>query len=468
MSGPALRRTLTNRHIQFIALGGAIGSGLFYGSTATISLAGPAVLIGYIAGGGLMFLIMRALGEMATAEPVSGSFSDYAYRYLGPFAGFAVGWTYWFSWIVVDMAELAVIGIYVTYWFPNLPPWTVAAAALALVIGLNLVSATSFAEAEFWFALVKVVAIIAMIIFGAVIVFFHSSGHTGVANLWNDGGFAPYGAWGVMLAIPFIMFSFGGTELIGITAGEAADPTTTIPKAVNQVIIRILVFYVGAVLVILMLVPWRSVGAGASPFVTAFTGVGLPAAAGVLNFVVITAALSAFNSGLYSTGRMLHSLAEKGEAPRVFAILSSRGRVPYVGILFSGAVLTLGVVLDYLLPARAFVYLAAMSTMALVITWTMILVAQRRFRKARLLDQTATDLRFPMFGWPATSYLGMAGMATVVVMMAFRADTRIALYLAPGWFAALAIGYHLTRRTSDAGVPSIQSDDQPRTDSLQD
>lgn len=449
-AAPALQRQLSSRYIQFIALGGAIGSGLFYGSAATIGVAGPAVLIGYTLGGALMFLIMRALGEMATAEPEAGSFSVYAHRYIGPFAGFAVGWTYWFSWIVVDMAELAVLGIYMTYWFPHLPPWVSALTALALILGVNLTSVRSFGATEFWFALVKVLAILALMVFGAVILALHLGDHAHVSNLWQDGGFLATGVTGVLLALPLIMFSFGGTELIGITAGEADDPESTIPKAVNQVIVRILIFYVGALLFILMLVPWRSIGLGASPFVVAFQDVGVPAAAGILNFVVVTAALSAFNSGLFSTGRMLLTLAENRQAPHVFTTISSRGHVPYVGILCSSAVLGFGVLLDYLLPHQAFIYLAAIATVALVSTWTMILVTQWRFRTAHNATGTNTTLRFPMLAWPYSSYAGGAGMALVIIMMGFRADTRLALYLTPVWFGGLALGYRLMSKQAHA------------------
>jgi AAT family amino acid transporter len=438
---PTLQRSLRSRHVQFIALGGAIGSGLFYGSSTTIGVAGPAVLVAYLLGGGIMFVIMRALGEMATAEPISGSFSAYAHRYVGPFAGFVVGWTYWFSWIIVDMAELTACGIYVNYWFPGVPRWLSALTALLLVLALNLVSVRSFGEAEFWFALIKVTAIVALIALGAAILLFHLGHGAHVSNLWRYGGFVPRGASGLLLALPLVMFSFGGTELVGITAGEAANPQVTIPRAVNQVIVRILIFYVGAILFIMMLVPWTRIGVEGSPFVIAFRDVGVPAAAGVLNFVVITAALSAFNSGLYSTGRMLLSLAENHQAPTLFTRISGRGRVPYLGILFSAGVLSIGVVVNLVLPQRAFLYLSSIATLSLVTIWTMILVTQWRFRRAKIDDHTSDELQFRLRGWPYSAYAGLLGMGVVLVMMAFASTTRIALYMAPLWFGALCVGY---------------------------
>jgi AAT family amino acid transporter len=250
------------------------------------------------------------------------------------------------------------------------------------------------------------------------------------------------------------MFSFGGTELVGITAGEASDPQATIPRAVNNVIWRILLFYVGALLFIMMLVPWTSIGLTASPFVVAFRDVGIPAAPGIINFVVITAALSAFNSGLYSTGRMLLTLAENHQAPARFRTISRGGSVPYVGILFSAGVLSIGVVVDLVLPERAFLYLSSIATVSLITTWTMILITQWLFRRAKLREGTTAALRFALFGWPFTSYAGLCGMALVVVMMAFQSTTRTALYMAPFWFGLLGAGYALARRNGPApGTP---------------
>ena len=444
-AGPRLRRSLSSRHIQFIALGGAIGSGLFYGSANTIGLAGPAVLFGYVIGGGIIFIVMRALGEMAVAEPESGSFSEYAHRYVGPFGGFAVGWTYWFSWIVVNIAELTALGVYVTFWFPGLPRWVTALLALSLVLAINIISVRSFGETEFWFALVKIVAILGLIAFGVVILVFHLGHGAAVSNLWTGGGLFPKGIGGLLLALPLVMFSFGGTELVGITAGEAANPSTTIPKAINQVIVRILIFYVGALLFILMLVPWSKIGAGSSPFVIAFQDVGIPDAADVLNFVVVTAALSAFNSGMYSTSRMLLTLSNNEQAPRFLATLSARGRAPIFGVLASAAVLSVGVVLNYLLPPIIFVYLSSIATITTIAIWAMILITHWRFRRSHIRAGTETALSFRLFFWPYSSIVGLAGLALVIVMMAFQASTRIALFVGPAWFLLLSAGYLIMR-----------------------
>lgn len=453
----ALLRSLSSRHVQFIALGGAIGSGLFYGSAQTIGLAGPGVLIGYLLGGGIVFIVMRALGEMAVAEPVSGSFSDYAHKYVGPFAGFAVGWTYWFSWIVVNIAELTALGIYVNYWFPDMPRWGTALAALLLVVAVNLVSVRAFGETEFWFALVKVLAILGLMAFGVVILVFHLGHGAAVRNLWSYGGILPHGIMGVLLALPFIMFSFGGTELVGITAGEADNPSKTIPKAINQVLVRILIFYVGALLFILMLVPWSKIGLGSSPFVIAFQDVGVPDAAAVLTFVVITAALSAFNSGMYSTGRMLLTLSQHHQAPAFLAHISKRGGVPVFGVLASAAVLSVGVVLNYFLPPVVFFYLSSVATLTTIAIWSMILITQWRFRRALLTRTPYEAPHFPLFWWPISTILGLVGMLLVVVLMAFEPTTRVGLSIAPVWFGILYISYRVMSRRETRGAQAKRS-----------
>ena len=319
LSQPTMKRGLKNRHLQMIALGGAIGTGLFYGSTSTIALAGPSVMLAYLAGGIVIFFIMRMLGEMAVDEPVSGSFSYYAAKYWGRFPGFLSGWNYWFNYVLVSMAELTAVGIYMNFWFPDLPQWLSALVCLVSITALNLVNVKAYGEAEFWMALIKIAAIVSMILLGLGLLF--SSGQPfpeNFSNLWSNGGFLPHGVWGLLEATAVVMFSFGGIELIGITAGEAENPDRTIPRAINQVIWRILIFYVGTMAVLMALWPWDQVGTQASPFVQIFDNVGVPAAAHILNFVVLTAAVSVYNSAIYSNSRMLYGLAKEGEAPAFF------------------------------------------------------------------------------------------------------------------------------------------------------
>jgi len=299
-----LKRGLSTRHMQLIALGGSIGVGLFYGSSSTIQMAGPSILLAYLIGGLVIFTIMRALGEMAVEEPVSGSFSTYANKYLGRFAGFLSGWTYWFMWIVVGMAELTVVGVYINYWFPDIPQWVTALVVLVFMTLVNLANVKAYGEFEFWFAMIKVVAIIGMIVLGLAIIFFGVGNHGGAIgfdNLWAHGGFMPNGFHGILMSLVLVMFSFGGVELVGISAGEAKNPSKSIPSAINNIVWRILIFYIGALGVMMVIYPWNEVGSEGSPFVQIFDYVGIPAAAHIINFVVITAAMSAFNSGLYGS-----------------------------------------------------------------------------------------------------------------------------------------------------------------------
>ncbi|WP_312476223.1 amino acid permease [Neobacillus sp.] len=442
-----LKRGLSNRHIQLIALGGAIGVGLFYGSTSTIQLAGPSVIFSYMIGGMIIFTIMRALGEMAVAEPVSGSFSSYANRYLGPFAGYLTGWTYWFMWVVVGMAEITVIGVYVNYWFPDIPQWASALAALLLITCINLVNVKAYGEFEFWFALIKVVAIVGMIAAGLAIVFFGfgNGGHAiGFSNLWSHGGMFPHGMKGLLFSLVMVMFSFGGVELIGITAGEATDPKKTIPKAINSVIWRILIFYVGALGIMMTLYPWNEVGSNGSPFVLIFDKIGIPGAADLINFVVLTAALSAFNSGLFSTGRMLYNLSLQNNGPKYFGKLN-KWSTPSRGILFSSAFLLIAVFLNYVVPEKVFIYISAVATVAVVTSWTIILITQIAFRKAKSKEEVSKlDFKLPFF--PYSSYIALAFLAMVIVLMAFIDGMSIALYVAPVWFLVLYVGFKLKNR----------------------
>ena len=301
-----------------IAIGGAIGVGLFLGSAQAIQLAGPALLLAYAIGGMIMFFLMRALGELALYQPVAGSFSTYASEFIAPWVGFVTGWNYWIVWVVTGMEEITAVGVYFRYWFPEVPQWIPALLALLGVYIINLIAVRLFGEFEFWFAMIKVVTIVALIVIGLVILFtgWGNGGKiVGFSNLWVNGGLMPNGILGILLSLQMVMFSFLGMELIGVTAGEAKDPAITLPKAINATIWRILIFYIGALAVILSLYPWNTMDGNTSPFVLTFAKVGIPAAAGIINFVVLTAALSSCNSGVFSTGRMLYTLAGKGHAP---------------------------------------------------------------------------------------------------------------------------------------------------------
>ena len=437
-----LSRNLRDRHIQLIALGGTIGVGLFLGSAKAIRHAGPGLLLAYAVGGIAIFLIMRALGELLIYRPVAGSFAVYADEFCGSFAGFATGWSYWFMWVVTAMAELTAIGIYVRYWFPNVPQWLPALVALVVLYGANQLAVRVFGELEFWFALIKVVTIIALIAGGLFVIVFHV-GELGAtasfSNLWSHGGFLPFGIVGVLLTLQMVTFAYQGVELIGVTAGEAENPEVVLPKATNGITFRILIFYIGALTVIMSLVPWTDLSPDTSPFVFVFDKMRVPAAASIINLVVITAATSSCNSGIFSTGRMLYSLAQRGQAPSVLARLSAQ-HIPAMGIHVSAAVMLIAVALNYAVPEKAFVWVTSISTIGTLWTWGIIMLAHRNYRRAVAAGR-ARPSSFRLPGAPYTNWLVIAFLAVVTAMLGLDADTRVALYAAPLWFGLLGLAY---------------------------
>ncbi|EIK95110.1 amino acid permease [Pseudomonas sp. M47T1] len=439
-----LHRGLKNRHIQLIALGGAIGTGLFLGIAQTINMAGPSVILGYAIAGLMAFFIMRQLGEMVVDEPVAGSFSHFASRYWGGMAGFMSGWNYWVVYVLVGMAELTAVGIYVQYWWPGVPTWVSAAVFFVLINLINLTQVKVFGEMEFWFSLVKVAAIIGMIAFGGWLL---ASGNGGpdasVANLWQHGGFFPNGIGGLAMAMAVIMFSFGGLELVGITAAEADDPKHSIPRATNQVIYRILLFYVGALAVLLSLYPWQKVVTGGSPFVLIFHALDSNLVATLLNAVVLTAALSVYNSCVYSNSRMMFGLAVQGDAPKAMLKVNKRG-VPLAALGVSAMATGLCVLINYLMPGQAFGLLMALAVAALVINWVIISITHLMFRKAK--RQAGEDTFFKSWGYPVTNYLCLLFVAGIVLVMWLTPGIRISVILMPIWLVALAIAYTLKRR----------------------
>jgi amino acid transporter, AAT family len=438
-----LHRGLEERHITLMSLGAAIGVGLFLGSASAIEMAGPAILFAYAIGGAVMFMIMRALGEMAIHQPVAGSFSRYARNYLGPLAGYLTGWNYWFLWIVTCMAEITAVGIYMKMWYPDVPTWIWALAALVIMASVNLIAIKAYGEFEFWFALIKIVAIILMIVVGlGVIIFGFGNGGvaTGISNLWENDGFAPNGFKGVLMSMQMVMFAYLGIEMIGVTAGEVKNPENAISKAVNTVFWRILLFYVGALFVIMSIYPWDQIGTQGSPFVLTFEKIGIGQAAGIINFVVLTAALSSCNSGIFSTGRMLFNLAEQDQAPAPLKKIGKTG-VPSTAILVSAAALLVGVILNYLVPEKVFVWVTSISTFGAIWTWGIILLSQLKFRKS-LSEAEKKSLKFKAPFWPYGSYIALAFLALVIGLMAYFPDTRIALIVGPFWLVLLTVIYY--------------------------
>ncbi|MDQ0738099.1 amino acid permease [Pseudomonas sp. W4I3] len=441
-----LKRGLNARHIRFMALGSAIGTGLFYGSASAIQMAGPAVLLAYLIGGAAVFMVMRALGEMAVHNPVSGSFGHYASTYLGPMAGFILGWTYAFEMIIVCLADVTAFGIYMGFWFPEVARWVWVLGIVFLIGGLNLCNVKVFGEMEFWLSLLKVGAIVAMILggFGIMLFGIHSAGENqaaGLSNLWAHGGFMPNGIGGLIASFAVVMFAFGGIEIIGITAGEAKDPQRVIPKAINAVPLRILLFYVLTLFVLMAIYPWPQIGSQGSPFVQIFSNLGIGSAATILNIVVISAAVSAINSDIFGAGRMMYGLAQQGQAPRGFAQLSRHG-VPWMTVLVMGAALLGGVVLNYLIPENVFLLIASIATFATVWVWLMILFTQVAMRRSMTKAQVA-ELKFPVPFWPYAPAAAIVFMLFVFGVLGYFPDTQAALMVGAVWIVLLVVAYLL-------------------------
>ncbi|OWO84066.1 D-serine/D-alanine/glycine transporter [Photorhabdus luminescens] len=444
-----LQRHLSNRHIQLIAIGGAIGTGLFMGSGKTISLAGPSIIFVYMIIGFMLFFVMRAMGELLLSNLNYKSFSDFSADLLGPWAGFFVGWTYWFCWVITGIADVVAITSYIGYWQPDFPQWLTSLLCVLLLLSLNLATVKLFGEMEFWFAMIKIVAIIALITTGAVLISMHfqsPAGHTAsLANIWNDGGFFPKGLSGFFAGFQIAIFAFVGIELVGTAAAETKDPMKSLPRAINAIPIRIITFYVLALIIIMSVTPWRSIIADKSPFVELFVLIGLPAAASIVNFVVLTSAASSANSGVFSTSRMLFGLAKEGDAPQQFGRLSRRS-VPASGLIFTCLCLSCGVVLIYLIPdvMHVFTLVTTVSAILFMFIWSMILSSYLVYRKRRQALHKASTYKMP-FGI-IMSWVCLAFFAFVLILLTLRDDTRQALIITPIWFLILIIGFQIVKK----------------------
>ncbi|WP_084342647.1 amino acid permease [Janibacter corallicola] len=438
-----LSRGLNPRHVQFIAFGTAIGTGLFYGSAETIQVAGPAVLLAYAVAGAMVFIVMRALGEMAVRHPVAGSFAQYTGSFLGPWAGYITGWVFWLELAVVAIADMTAVATYMGLWFPGVPGWAWMLAAIAVIGTLNLMAVKVFGEMEFWFSLIKILAILALVVGGIVLILWgrEVGGTTpDVAHLWQHDGFAPFGLWGIIMSFSVVVFSFGGIETLGMTAGEADDPERSMPRAVNTVPFRILLFYVGALAVIMAIIPWDRVTGESSPFVEVFAALQVPAAKHLMNFVVLTAALSAMNAIFYACSRTMYGLAEQGHAPRSFLHLSRRSNIPVIPVTIMFGTGLVGVALFLLIEDRLFFYVAAIATFATVFTWLMILLAHWRMRvQVARSGAPATSYGMPFF--PVPNVIAIAFMIGVILLLAMTEDGRHAFVVGAGTLVVLTIGY---------------------------
>jgi D-serine/D-alanine/glycine transporter len=447
MQEQTLERGLSNRHVQLIAIGGAIGTGLFLGAGKSIHLAGPSILFAYIITGLICFLIMRALGELLLSNLNYHSFVDFVRDYLGDMPAFITGWTYWFCWVSIAMADLTAVGLYTQYWFPNVPQWMPGLIALVILLCMNLATVKLFGEMEFWFALIKVIAILALIIMGVIMIikgFTTDSGAASFTNLWGHDGMFPNGINGFILSFQMVVFAFVGIELVGLTAGETANPEKVLPKAINSIPIRIIIFYIGALAVIMSVYPWDAINPSESPFVQVFVAVGIAAAAGIVNFVVLTSAASACNSAIFSTSRMVYSLGKEKNAPEKLGKLNAR-KVPTNALFFSTAVILISVALNYVMPEGVFTLITSISTVCFIFIWGITVISHLKYRKTRPDLAKANKFKMPLY--PFSNYLILAFLAFVLVVLAIAEDTRVALFVTPVWFIML-IAIYKTRKTN--------------------
>lgn len=449
-----LKRDLSARHIQMIAMGGAIGTGLFYGASWAIKTAGPAILLVYLLAAGAIYFVMRALGEMAVEEPVSGSYVSYANRYIHRFAGFLNGWNAFIFLLATSAAELNALGHYAQYWFPHLPIWVTALFAVSVMFVVNMAGVRLYGETEFWLAFVKVTAIVAMIVFGTGMILFgfgNGGQPVGYGNLVNHGGFFATGLGGAFLSVVMVAFSFGGVENLGLAAGETKDVKTTMPKAINATFWRLMIFYVGAIAVLVMIFPWTQLAGKGSPFVEVFTKIGVPGAANIMNIVVISAVLSAVNASVFTNSRTFYNLALQKNAPAFLGVVNER-KVPSRAIMLVFAAMFGGVLLNYLMPKQAFDVFSSVTVFGLVCAWGSIVIAHLKFRRMRIQNGTADAISYKAPFYPYGNYIALVFMAIVMASIAFLPDMRISLVVSAAWVAVVFIAYKFYTRADKQDV----------------
>jgi L-asparagine permease len=455
------KQTLGRRHVQMIAIGGAIGTGLFLGSASRLNSTGPALLFSYAFVGVIAYFLMRALGELVLHRPTSGAFVSYMREFFGEKAAYITGWLYWLNWALTGIAELSAVGLYVQYWFPTMPTWATVLIALAVVLVINLLSARAFGEFEFWASILKVGAIVIFLIVGLVVVIggFSIGGHkAGFSNLWsNPGGFWPssgdFNWYGPILVMSGVVFAYAAIEMVGVAAGEMEDSEREVPKAVNAVIFRIAIFYCGSILLLVSMLPTSEFKPGISPFVTIFERLGLGWMGTLIQMVLIVAALSSLNSGLYSTGRVLRSLGMAKQAPAFTLKMSSQG-VPWAGIVMTSVVFVFGAVLNYLVPDAFEIALEA-AAIGVLFTWATIFLCQLRLRQLVNKGVIAKS-PFQMPGHPYTSIIGLVFLVLVLIGLAVsgwqsspyflhKTTFLVVVFGIPILAVALEIGWRIVR-----------------------
>lgn len=450
-NAPKLKRSMTAGQMEMISLGGAIGVGLFMGSTSTIKWTGPSVLLAYIFVGLILYIVMRALGEMLYVNPGTGSFADYATEYVHPLAGNMAEWAAVFQYIVVGISEVVAATEYLKFWWPKTPALLVGIIIIGFLLLANLASAQAYASLEFWFSMIKVVTIVLMIIVGLLVILLGLGNNwkpVGFSNLWSHGGFFTGGLKGFIFSMSIIVGSYQGIELIGISAGEVANPKEAVVKSVKSVLWRILIFYVGAIFVIVSIYPWNQLSAIGSPFVETFTKVGITGAASIINFVVLTAALSGANSGIYSSSRMLFKLANEGDAPKIFGKISKK-IVPSKAIVGITSGILIGFVLNFILSTinktmdEIFVIVYSSSVLPGMVAWFVILLAEYKFRKHNPEIMKKHPFKLPLY--PYSNFFAFAILVLIVFFMFLNDETRVSVTVGALVLLASATEYYFRR-----------------------
>lgn len=421
-----LKRELSVRLLGMIAIGLSIGTGLFLGSGISVRMAGPGVIVSYVVGALLAYFVMLALSEMAVAHPMAGSFGAYAEHYLGPWAGLVTRYTYCAAQIIAIGGQIVAVAIYSRYWFPDIPSWIWIVGFSAVLLGMNVLNVGSFGEFEYWFSLIKVLAICFLLLFGVALFAGIGVPRQGLEAYTAYGGFFPNGLGGIWAAVTIAIFSFYGLEAAAVSSGEAKDPKTTVPRALRRIMVRLAIFYIGGIAILVGIVPWNQAGISESPFVLVYRKVGIPGAAGLMNFVVLTAALTSINSNLYTASRMLFSLARSGQAPELFGQLSSRS-VPRNAVLVSGAGLAIAALIHWLIGEAAYLYLLGVSLFGAIFCWMIILLTHVRFRRPDV---------------PYTSVAGFCLLLAVLITMAFIPGMRLAWIAGVPWLTAVSVAYY--------------------------
>ncbi|WP_125713143.1 amino acid permease [Companilactobacillus kedongensis] len=451
-----LNRSLSSRQMQMIALGGTIGVGLFMGSASTIKWTGPSVLLAYAFAGIILYMVMRALGEMIYVDPSTGSFAKFGAEYIHPVVGYLTAWSNVFQYLCVGISEVIAVGTYLQFWWPNMPQWIAGVIVVITLCAANLTSVKAYGELEFWFALIKVLTIIFMIIMGLLVIIFGVGNHgqpVGISNLWTNGGFFTGGFKGFIFALSIVVGSYQGIEVIGITAGEAEDPQKNIVKAIRTIVGRILIFYIGAIFVIVSIYPWNKLGTIGSPFTETFAKVGITFAAEIINFVVLTAALSGCNSGIFSSSRMLYTLGIEHNLPKAFTKLS-RHHVPYLPVLTISAGILIGLILNFTLPvlfhtsSDVFVIVYSSSVLPGMVPWFVILFSELKFRKVNKAHMDEHPFKMPWY--PFSNYFAIVSLLIILVFMFLNPETTVSLLVGVVFLLVMTIIYFIREKLAKA------------------